>query len=355
MKEEVIIIGGGIAGLTAAYTLKKQGLKPLILESNNRLGGRIYTKSNSSQLFELGATWVFQDEFLKQLIEELGLDLYPQYLKGDALVKYDPSMEIQRSPTDSLMNGAIYHKVKGGTGAIIQALADQLDADRILLNKKVVALVYQNEGITLTLDDGSIIKGAKVIITAPPKAIAHQINISPQLNNYQLMQATHTWMGDSAKFTVLLDRDYWRTHNLSGFVYSNYGLMREMQDHSASDGKSFGLLGFIQPMGALIGNFEKRKQVVVQELKELFGIHEAHILAYDDFLWREYFVDEQHKNYNTDLIPHQNNGHSFYLQSHFDDHLFFAGAETSPSNPGYMEGAVSSAYRAVSLLLKHDR
>ena len=351
MKEEVIVIGGGIAGLTAAYALKKQGLRPLILESNNRLGGRIYTHSNNNQSIELGATWVFEDVVLKQLITALGLDLYPQCLMGDALIKYDPSMAIQKSPTDSLMNGTIYHKVKGGTGAIIQALSDQLDANRILLNKKVVALAYQNESISLTLDDGSIMKGAKVIITVPPKAIAHQINITPQLNNHQLMQSTHTWMGDSAKFTVLLDRDYWRKNNLSGFVYSNYGLIREIQDHSSGDGKSFGLLGFIQPTGVLVEDIKKRKQVVIQELKELFGIDEGNVLSYDDFLWGEYFVDDQGQNYNTDLMPHQNNGHSSFLQSHFDNHLFFAGAETSPSNPGYMEGAVSSAYRAVSLML----
>jgi monoamine oxidase len=352
MKEEVIIIGGGIAGLTAAYTLEKQGFNPLILESNNRLGGRIYTKIIGAHLFELGATWVFQDEVLKQLIAALGLELYPQYLKGDALIKYDPSMAIQRSPTDSLMNGASYHKVKGGTSSIIQALADQLDADRILLNKKVVAITYENKCIVLTIDDGSIIRGSKVIITVPPKAIAHQIHINPPLDNQHFMKSTHTWMADAAKFTVLLDRDYWRSHKLSGFAYSNYGLIREIQDHSAPNGTSFGLLGFIQPMGELVNNFKKRKQVAFQELKELFGIEEAHILAYDDFLWGEYYVDEQQQNFNTDLVPHQNNGHAFYLQSHFDNHLFFAGAETSPSNPGYMEGAVKSAYRAVSLLLK---
>jgi monoamine oxidase len=134
-------------------------------------------------------------------------------------------------------------------------------------------------------------------------------------------------------------------------VYSNYGLIREIQGHSSTDGKSFGLLGFIQPMGELIGDFEKRKQAVIQELKELFGIDEENVLAYNDFLWGEYFVDAQRQNYNLDLMPHQNNGHSSYLQSHFNHHLFFAGAETSSSNPGYMEGAVSSAYRAVSLML----
>jgi len=352
MKEEVIIIGGGLAGLTAAYALKKHGLMPLVVESSNRLGGRIYTKSNGNHLFELGATWVFQDEILKQLIGELGLDLYPQYLKGDALIKYDPSMPIQRSSTDSLTNGATYHKVIGGTGTIVQALADHLDAERILLNNKVVDLVHQNECITLTMDDGSIMKGAKVIITVPPKVIADHINITPQLDNFHVMQSTHTWMGDSAKFTVLLDEDYWRANNLSGFVYSNHGLIREIQDHSADDGESFGLLGFIMPVGALTSNFEKRKEAVFQELNELFGILEKNILAYDDFLWGEYFVDKQQNNYNKDLMPHQNNGHSFYLKSHFDDKLFFAGAETSGSNPGYMEAAVSSAYRAVRMLLK---
>ncbi|MGL1888089.1 MAG: FAD-dependent oxidoreductase [Reichenbachiella sp.] len=349
MREKVIIIGGGIAGLTAAYALKKQGLNPLVLESNSRLGGRIYTKIVDSQSFELGATWVFQDVVLKQLITELGLKLYPQYLTGDALIKYEPSMAIQRNPTDSLMNGASYHKVKGGTGAIIQALADQLDPQRILVNTKVVSLDYQKESIVLTMVDGSKLETAKVILAVPPKVIADQIEINPRLDHQGLMLSTHTWMGESTKFTVLLDRDYWRKNKLSGFVYSNYGLIREMQDHS--DGDSFGLLGFIHPTGILLVDIDKRKQLVIQELKELFGIDERHILGYDDFLWGEYFVDGQQHNYNTDLMPHQNNGHAFYLQSHFDDHLFFAGAETSPSNPGYMEGAVCSAYRAVKLLL----
>jgi monoamine oxidase len=351
MKREVIIIGGGLAGLTGAFKLQKQGLKPLIIESNNRLGGRIYTKSMNGEQFELGATWVFEDPNLKQLIKELGLDIYLQYLKGDALIKYDPSMAIQRSPTDSLMNGALYHKIKGGTGAIIQALADHFSAEDIRLNTKVVGLDYQSESIKLTTADGLIMDANQVIITIPPKMIAERMNITPALDNPHVLQSTHTWMGESSKFTVLLDKDYWRINNLSGFVYSNYGLIREMQDHQTTDGKSFGLLGFIQPTSELVDDFDKRKHAVVQELMELFNIDEENVLAYDDFLWGQYFVDAAHQNYNTHLASHQNNGHALYQISHFGGRLFFAGAETSSNNPGYMEGAVSSAYRAVHLLL----
>jgi monoamine oxidase len=41
--KRVLIIGGGIAGLVAAYELKRQGHDPLVLEAQSRVGGRIYT------------------------------------------------------------------------------------------------------------------------------------------------------------------------------------------------------------------------------------------------------------------------------------------------------------------------
>jgi monoamine oxidase len=57
---EIIIIGAGAAGLSAALELTKANFKPLILEARHRLGGRVYTlrdeKNNSS--FELGAEFV---------------------------------------------------------------------------------------------------------------------------------------------------------------------------------------------------------------------------------------------------------------------------------------------------------
>lgn len=42
-RKKVLIIGGGMAGLVAAYELKRQGHEPLILEAQGRVGGRVYT------------------------------------------------------------------------------------------------------------------------------------------------------------------------------------------------------------------------------------------------------------------------------------------------------------------------
>ena len=41
---DAVIIGGGVAGLTAALHLAERGLKPLILEADERVGGRLSGK-----------------------------------------------------------------------------------------------------------------------------------------------------------------------------------------------------------------------------------------------------------------------------------------------------------------------
>src|SRR5512146_2086260 len=41
--KRVLIIGGGMAGLVAAYELRKAGHDPLVLEAQGRVGGRVYT------------------------------------------------------------------------------------------------------------------------------------------------------------------------------------------------------------------------------------------------------------------------------------------------------------------------
>ena len=41
--KRVVIIGGGIAGLVAAFELARQGHEPIVLEAQHRVGGRVYT------------------------------------------------------------------------------------------------------------------------------------------------------------------------------------------------------------------------------------------------------------------------------------------------------------------------
>jgi monoamine oxidase len=42
-RKRVVVIGAGLAGLVAAYELRRKGHEPVVLEAQNRVGGRIYT------------------------------------------------------------------------------------------------------------------------------------------------------------------------------------------------------------------------------------------------------------------------------------------------------------------------
>jgi monoamine oxidase len=57
---DVVVVGAGVAGLSAARELSHQGLCVTVLEACNRLGGRIFTKrySHSGAPIELGAEFV---------------------------------------------------------------------------------------------------------------------------------------------------------------------------------------------------------------------------------------------------------------------------------------------------------
>nr|WSW48677.1 FAD-dependent oxidoreductase [Streptomyces sp. NBC_01001] len=55
---DVVIVGGGFAGVTAARELSMRGRRVVLLEARDRLGGRTYTKVHDGHPMEFGGTWV---------------------------------------------------------------------------------------------------------------------------------------------------------------------------------------------------------------------------------------------------------------------------------------------------------
>ncbi|OXR35133.1 FAD-dependent oxidoreductase [Pseudomonas umsongensis] len=55
---DVVVIGGGFAGVTAARESMKNGYKTVILEARNRLGGRTFSSEFAGHKVELGGTWI---------------------------------------------------------------------------------------------------------------------------------------------------------------------------------------------------------------------------------------------------------------------------------------------------------
>ncbi|MFJ8046414.1 flavin monoamine oxidase family protein [Kitasatospora sp. NPDC096147] len=55
---DVIVVGAGFAGLTAAREFKAKGLQVLVLEARNRIGGRTWTGSFAGEVIEYGGAFV---------------------------------------------------------------------------------------------------------------------------------------------------------------------------------------------------------------------------------------------------------------------------------------------------------
>ncbi|MBN2840882.1 MAG: FAD-dependent oxidoreductase, partial [Coriobacteriia bacterium] len=56
---KVVVIGAGIAGLSAAQRLKAAGAEVVVLEARDRVGGRVHSGVNSAgTTIDNGATWI---------------------------------------------------------------------------------------------------------------------------------------------------------------------------------------------------------------------------------------------------------------------------------------------------------
>lgn len=87
--KNITIVGGGIAGLNAAYQLKKLGLSSTLYEASNRVGGRMFTIKNyfgENITTDIGGEFVDANhEDILQLAKELNVEMYD--LRTDTLHK----------------------------------------------------------------------------------------------------------------------------------------------------------------------------------------------------------------------------------------------------------------------------
>lgn len=86
---DVIIVGGGPAGLKAADTLIQGGLKVLLLESRDRVGGRVYSKPlESGTYIELGAQWQSKtdQDNLEELVQRFKFKKTQTFREGKSVV-----------------------------------------------------------------------------------------------------------------------------------------------------------------------------------------------------------------------------------------------------------------------------
>lgn len=86
IERDVVIIGAGPSGLTAARQLRRAGHTVAVLEARDRVGGRTHTDIIDGAVVEVGGQWVSPDQTaLIGLLDELGLSTFSRYREGDSI------------------------------------------------------------------------------------------------------------------------------------------------------------------------------------------------------------------------------------------------------------------------------
>lgn len=343
MTTHVIIVGGGLSGLAAAWQLHRHGVEFLLVEARERLGGRVLTLPYEGRFFDLGPSWVWDGQpQVAALLNHLGLSTHEQACDGD-LLHQSVDGSTQRDPYLKPMQSSL--RIQGGAAALTDGLARDLPAGSVRLGTAISAVEAREGAITVrgTSGQGEVRLTANHVALALPLRLAAEFVYQPPLDDasMSLLRATPTWMAGHAKCFAFYDTPFWRDNGLSGSALSRRGPLAEIHDASPAVGGPFALMGFVGidgPARAVMADGELA-QAATAQLRELFGEPAArprhcHLMDWSDEVFTAAPSDKKAPDH------HPRYGVQPRLSAPWRDALHFIGSETALENGGLIEGAL---------------
>lgn len=175
------MLGGGLAGLTAAYQLTSGGARVTLFEKAERFGGQIHTELDDGFVIDHGAEgYAAGRRAVGDLCGELNLtgrlvsqrNLPSLVLRGRELAPIKPGdavrlAGIQAEPGE-VGQGIV--SLKQGMGELVEVLVGTLGSRAALrVGGAVAALARESGEWTLTLEGGEQARAAAVVVAVPPR------------------------------------------------------------------------------------------------------------------------------------------------------------------------------------------
>jgi monoamine oxidase len=139
---DIIIVGGGLSGMSAAYEAHQAGKKIVVLEARSRVGGRTYTvDTESGGRSDLGGAWIneFTQPNITKLAQEAGIPIIQQSILGTAVIETSKN-DIQTYEDRESRSLFIVFSYLTPTDGTFE-LSDNVPLEARLDEKRVVALL----------------------------------------------------------------------------------------------------------------------------------------------------------------------------------------------------------------------
>ena len=130
MSYDVVVVGGGIGGLTVAAMLSARGVKTCLLERNSQVGGCVARVQFAGHDFEPG------------------MGLYTSFGPGEIYDRVFSELPVELPETSLLDDSAIHYSIKGGPASVAERLADSIrkSGGTLRLDSPVLRLAYDEAG-----------------------------------------------------------------------------------------------------------------------------------------------------------------------------------------------------------------
>ncbi len=176
----VLVVGAGMAGLSAARALIEGGWPVRVIEARDRIGGRVYTSRDWGVPLEMGASWIhgMTDNPLTELARRARARLVPTDYYGWAKLAVDPALpplDYDKRTWRQFVRLARDQVDDGSLGAAVAAAADGedlSDSDRAQLAFYVTCEIEDEYAANadqlsaLTFDEGRYAGGDQDVITS---------------------------------------------------------------------------------------------------------------------------------------------------------------------------------------------
>ena len=330
---DVIVIGAGLAGVHAALTLEGVGMRVLVLEAQQRVGGRIHSMRQLGGTAEAGGTYIGAG--------------YARDVSALLLLFRGAFSKSQRAlaPADSLGFTA-----RHGVQRIPEAMAAALTRG-VELGHEVAAISLEPTEATVACTNGRRFRASHVV-AAVPTGVLRRIAIDPKLPAAQA-QAVATLPSQPLTQVYLAPRSRFWEHDgyaPSLFTDTRAGMLAAARNRdnpaevtsltawiTGTTAAELDRLPAAEAGRAVIGAIETLRPAAQGQL-ELLGLHSWGADAYAAGAWA-YFRPGEVTRFAAVLgVPH--------------GRLYFCGEHLATTSRG-MEGAMESAEEAAAAILEH--